>query len=112
MLTSILDRAVQLDAADPLASYREQFHFPLREGKPLLYFTGNSLGLQPTSTQEAVDAELEDWRTWGVDGHMKSRNPWFSYHQMFKEPLAKNSHPTGMPLNRRSDCTATTLSKP
>jgi len=88
MLQDLLSRAGELDAQDPLASFRSRFSFPVKNGKTVLYFTGNSLGLQPNTAQAYVDAELEDWRTWGVDGHMESRNPWFSYHRMFKEPLA------------------------
>lgn len=77
-----------MDAADPLAPYRHRFHFPKQHGAPVLYFTGNSLGLQPSGTQQAVVEELEDWREFGVEGHMHSRHPWFSYHRMFQEPLA------------------------
>lgn len=88
MLQDLLSRAEELDAQDPLASFRSRFSFPVKNGKTVLYFTGNSLGLQPNTAQAYVDAELEDWRNWGVDGHMESRNPWFSYHRMFKEPLA------------------------
>jgi kynureninase len=85
---SIIDKARELDASDPLARFRDDFHFPLFEGEPILYFTGNSLGLQPKRTQQIVDEELEDWRTLGVEGHMRARRPWFSYHQLFKEPLS------------------------
>ena len=88
MLEDLLSRAEEHDAQDPLASFRSRFSFPKKNGSPVLYFTGNSLGLQPDTAQAYVDAELEDWRTWGVDGHMESRHPWFSYHRMFKEPLA------------------------
>ena len=84
-----LDQARELDAQDALATFRERFHFPQFEGRPVLYFTGNSLGLQPTTVQQIVDEELADWRTFGVEGHMRSRRPWFSYHQQFKEPLAR-----------------------
>ena len=37
--------ARELDAADPLAGYRKQFHIPTRpDGEPKIYFAGNSLG--------------------------------------------------------------------
>jgi len=77
-----------MDAADDLASFRQRFHFPLHDGRPVLYFCGNSLGLQPVSTKDAVLAELDDWKTYGVEGHFHARHPWFSYHRMFREPLA------------------------
>lgn len=84
----LVDRARDLDAADPLSRFRSSFHFPTRNNVPVLYFTGNSLGLQPTMTREAVLAELDDWATLGVEGHFDARHPWFSYHRMFQEPLA------------------------
>lgn len=77
-----------LDAADPLHAFRERFFVPQMNGRPVLYFTGNSLGLQPISTYDAVTAELEDWKTLAVEGHHHSRHPWLSYHRMFQEPLA------------------------
>ncbi|RPI66707.1 MAG: aminotransferase class V-fold PLP-dependent enzyme, partial [Ignavibacteriae bacterium] len=88
MLEQFQVRAASLDAADPLSKFRERFAFPQHDGRPVLYFTGNSLGLQPLSVQDHVIAELEDWRTLGVEGHMHARHPWFSYHRMFQEPLA------------------------
>lgn len=77
-----------LDAADALAEFRSQFWLPQFAGADVCYFCGNSLGLQPRRAQEYVVAELEDWRTFGVEGHFKARRPWFSYHRWFAEPLA------------------------
>ena len=51
--------------------------------KEAIYFTGNSLGLQPKSTQDHVLNELEDWANYGVEGHFHARNPWVSYHELF-----------------------------
>lgn len=42
-----LDFAHQLDKIDPLKKYRDQFYIPQINGKPAIYFSGNSLGLQP-----------------------------------------------------------------
>src|SRR5437016_11375945 len=54
--------ALQLDAEDPLRSFREKFHLPLgKDGKPLIYLAGNSLGLMPKSAKEIVEQELDDW---------------------------------------------------
>jgi hypothetical protein len=45
--------ATQMDAADPLAGFRELFHFPkASDGSNALYFTGNSLGLQPKNPRK------------------------------------------------------------
>ena len=53
--------AAQMDAADPLAEYREKFHIPLtKSGTPSIYFCGNSLGLQPKATEAALLQELKD----------------------------------------------------
>ena len=50
------------DQADPLKDFRTKFHLPKQEdGKTLLYFCGNSLGLQPKKVSEFIDLELKDW---------------------------------------------------
>jgi kynureninase len=70
-----------LDAADELASFRDRFHLPRgADGTPLVYLVGNSLGLQPRTTQAFVVAELEDWARLGVEGHFHARHPWMPYH--------------------------------
>ena len=81
--------AKELDKNDELKKYRQQFYFPQMNGKPVLYFTGNSLGLQPKTTQDAVVNELEDWASFGVEGHFHARNPWLSYHELLTEKTAK-----------------------
>lgn len=83
-----VDYAAGMDVLDPLATFRDRFHFPTIDGVPVRYFCGNSLGLQPKTAREAVAAELDDWGTFGVEGHFRARHPWFSYHRMFAEPLA------------------------
>lgn len=82
-----LDYAKWLDENDPLKTFREKFYIPLINGKESIYFTGNSLGLQPKTTQDNILNELEDWANYGVEGHLHSRNPWLSYHEMFPELL-------------------------
>ncbi|NQY63142.1 MAG: kynureninase [Alteromonadaceae bacterium] len=74
--------AQEQDKQDELAHYREQFHHPVINGKEVLYFTGNSLGLQPKSAKEYVNKELDDWAKWGVEGHFHANNPWVSYHEI------------------------------
>ncbi|MFN6963667.1 MAG: kynureninase [Pyrinomonadaceae bacterium] len=82
--------AEQLDAADPLRKFREQFHFPLaRDGRPVVYFTGNSLGLQPKTTRAYVDQELDDWARLGVEGHVHAAHPWLPYHEFLTEKMAR-----------------------
>jgi kynureninase len=81
--------AKKLDKSDPIKSYRKQFHLPQVKGKTAIYFTGNSLGLQPITTQKYLTEELQDWAKLGVEGHLDSRRPWLYYHKFFKKSLAK-----------------------
>lgn len=83
-----LQFARTLDRNDPLKSYRSKFHIPVINGKTAIYFTGNSLGLQPKSTKKMVCEELEDWAKLGVEGHLNSRRPWLEYHKFTKKALA------------------------
>ena len=85
-----LEYAIQQDLHDELSDYREQFHIPKdKKGNDWLYFTGNSLGLQPKSTKAYIDQELEDWANLGVEGHFKAKNPWITYHEFLTESMAK-----------------------
>lgn len=81
--------AKQADEQDPLKAYREQYLFPQHNGEPCVYFTGNSLGLQPKTAKAALEQELDDWAKHGVEGHFDAKNPWFSYHELFTQPLAE-----------------------
>ena len=85
-----LDYAKQQDHLDDLKHYRKQFHIPKeKDGNDWLYFTGNSLGLQPKSTKEYINQELEDWANFGVEGHFEAKNPWMPYHEFLTESMAK-----------------------
>ncbi|MCB0480268.1 MAG: kynureninase [Flavobacteriales bacterium] len=81
--------ALKLDSEDELNSLRNEFIFPKHNGKDVIYFTGNSLGLQPKSASAAIKQELDDWGKYGVEGHFEAKNPWYAYHEMFARPLAK-----------------------
>jgi kynureninase len=81
--------AIELDKIDPLKNFREQFYIPVINGKECIYFTGNSLGLQPKTTQDYVMNELEDWANFGVEGHFHATNPWLSYHEIFPKQLSQ-----------------------
>ena len=83
-----IDFACALDASDPLSKFREQFLIPQHNGKDTLYFTGNSLGLQPREASKTLQIELDDWGELGVEGHFRARNPWMHYHELFSERLA------------------------
>ncbi|MBA6291015.1 kynureninase [Colwellia sp. MB3u-70] len=81
--------AKKQDAEDPLAAYRDKFHHPVIDGKQVLYFTGNSLGLQPKSAREYINKELDEWAKWGVEGHFEAENPWVSYHEILTPASAR-----------------------
>jgi kynureninase len=77
--------ANHLDAQDPLAHFRGQFHVP----EDTVYLCGNSLGLQPKAAAAAVQQEMEDWQRLGVEGHLHARNPWMPYHESLAPQLAR-----------------------
>lgn len=82
--------AKEMDLKDPLAKFRERFHFPKKEnGEPMLYFCGNSLGLQPKAVRAFVEQELSDWEKLGVEGHFHAKNPWMPYHEFLTEHMAR-----------------------
>jgi kynureninase len=84
------DIAHRLDRQDPLREFRDEFWIPRHhDGSRQLYFCGNSLGLQPRRLQDAMSAELEAWKTHGVEGHFKGELPWMRYHEYLREPLAE-----------------------
>ena len=84
-----LEFARELDAEDKLSFYRDQFIFPQHEGENVIYFTGNSLGLQPKSAKEYVDEIMTDWANLAVEGHFYAEKPWWDYHERFSAKLAK-----------------------
>lgn len=81
--------AKQLDSKDPLKDIRSRFLFPQHNTKPVVYFTGNSLGLQPKTTQAYIQQELNDWAKFGVEGHFLAKHPWMHYHEFLTEKMAK-----------------------
>lgn len=84
-----LEYAQGRDETDILFPFRERFLFPQHNDKDVHYFCGNSLGLQPKSVAYLMKQELDDWAKHGVEGHFNARNPWFGYHNIFTERLAK-----------------------
>ncbi len=81
--------AKKMDAEDPLAQYKNQFHIPKINGKTQLYFCGNSLGLQPHLTQKYIQEELNDWAHLGVEGHTDAKHPWKPYHEFLTNNMAE-----------------------
>lgn len=81
--------AVELDEKDPLRKYRREFLIPDFHKERVVYFTGNSLGLQPTRVGSYIQRELDDWAKWGVEGHFNADRPWFAYHEFLTEKTAR-----------------------
>ncbi len=84
-----LEYAHSQDQTDILFPFRERFLFPQHQGRDVIYFCGNSLGLQPKSVEYLMNCELRDWAKYGVEGHFRAGYPWVSYHRIFSERLAK-----------------------
>ena len=81
--------AIELDKEDQLSKYRDEFIFPKVNGKDVIYFVGNSLGLQPRSAKKYVDEVMKDWAELAVEGHFYAEKSWWDYHERFSEKLAK-----------------------
>jgi kynureninase len=84
-----LSAAQNLDAQDPLRHFRAQFIFPKHGDADVLYCCGNSLGLQPQSTRQALLTELDHWAAHGVEGHFRGAMPWMHYHKFLTEQAAR-----------------------
>lgn len=79
-----------MDASDPLRTFRERFHIPKKQdGTDVIYFCGNSLGLQPKTAREAILQELDDWETLAVEGHFHAKYPWLPYHEFLTPSTAR-----------------------
>jgi kynureninase len=79
-----------LDAADPLAAFRQQFRLPTGpDGQPSIYLCGNSLGPQPQDAGARLGEVLDDWARLAVRGHHDGSRPWLRCHEQFAAPLAR-----------------------
>jgi kynureninase len=78
-----------MPSAQP-ASHRHHFALPTdATGAPLIYLTGNSLGLMPVGAREVVEQVLDQWARRAVEGHFAGDAPWYTYHDRFREPMAR-----------------------
>lgn len=84
-----IDNAKNADASDPLAHFKQNFHFPQKNGRDVIYFCGNSLGLQPKNAEAAIQTELATWREEAIGGYFGGKNPWLYYQEYMRTPLAK-----------------------
>lgn len=79
--------AASMDANDPLANFKAQFHFPKHGNRDVIYFCGNSLGLQPKIVATAIDTELASWRDLAIGGYFGGTNPWLNYQEYTRAAL-------------------------
>ena len=80
--------AAELDAADPLRAFRDEFHIPPHGDGLQRYFCGNSLGLQPKGARAMVEEVLDKWAHEAVEGHFLEPAPWMPYHALVRDALA------------------------
>lgn len=88
-IDQLLQQARELDQADPLHHFRDQFHIPQHQGRDCVYLCGNSLGLQPKATATYINEALSDWKELAVEGHFKAQNSWMTYHKLLAAPMAR-----------------------
>lgn len=72
--------AIELDKSDPLRSFRSQFHNPYP-----VYLCGNSLGLMPIRTSQAIQTHLDKWSSKAVHAHFTQPQPWASIEERAAE---------------------------
>ena len=80
--------AANMDANDPLEPFKSQFHFPKHGDNDVIYFCGNSLGLQPKNVAAAIETELTSWRDLAIGGYFGGTNPWLKYQEYTRATLA------------------------
>ncbi|XP_006068226.1 kynureninase isoform X3 [Bubalus bubalis] len=80
--------ALRLDEEDELRHFRECFYIPKMQDLPpidlslvnkdeeAIYFSGNSLGLQPKMVKTYLEEELDKWAKMGAYGHSVGKRPW------------------------------------
>lgn len=81
--------ATEMDQKDPLNQFRKAFHFPQHQGRDVIYFCGNSLGLQPKNVANAFETELQTWRELAVGGYFNGTNPWLYFQEYLKPALSR-----------------------
>lgn len=84
-----LEFARQSDLQDPLQHFKQEFYFPQHQDKNVIYFCGNSLGLQPRNVTAAMHTELTTWQEMAVSGYFSGKNPWLYYQHYVQPSLAR-----------------------
>jgi kynureninase len=93
--------AEALDAADPLAGFRDRFE---RDGESLIYLDGNSLGPLPSATRARIGEVVG--REWGA-GLVRSWNRWIDLPLSAGDMLGE--HLIGAAAGQVAVCDSTTV---
>ncbi len=91
--------ALDKDQSNPLQSIQNRFHLPIKNAEPVLYFSGNSLGLQPKGVEESLEAQIHIWAEKGANGYFSD---WVEFHHQFLayfEPIIGGQHHEFMLMN-------------
>jgi kynureninase len=75
--------AADLDAADELAAFADEFAKP-----PGVYMDGNSLGLMCHAADASLREAIEAWRTLAIRGWTEGDSPWFTMSRRASALLA------------------------
>jgi kynureninase len=78
------DFATQLDSTDPLAECRSHFCIP----DNTIYFDGNSLGLMPKSSAEAVQRVVDEWGQRAINAWFDVDKPWIGIAERLGAEIA------------------------
>ena len=71
---SEMERAQELDRADPLARWRDEFSLP--PGR--IYLDGNSLGPASRRAEARLQEAVTAWREHAIDGWLAGNSPWLT----------------------------------
>jgi kynureninase len=80
-----LEFAKTMDLADPFAKFRSMFHYP----KSVIYFCGNSLGLQLKTVRTEIETILKKWEEIGVEGWFHGLPSWLSMSENLVKIMAR-----------------------
>ncbi|MFC4556787.1 kynureninase [Virgibacillus kekensis] len=68
-----IKQAQELDQQDTLHHFRSEFYIPEKS----IYLDGNSLGLLSKRAEKAIDAAVQSWKDYAIDGWTEGENPWY-----------------------------------
>jgi len=80
--------AAQLDEQDTLKDFQSKFLVPKHHGKDVIYFCGNSLGLQPVTARDYVNQRFDNWKDLAIEGFFTGNDPWLGFHKKLTHTLS------------------------